>query len=241
MPSFRPSTFVESSGLWTGRGKIGSARFVLFDYNGKRAVAVPALKAVIKPADENDTIDQYWTAGRPEDWQPSSDGKFLNPVGKATALNTGSNLAQFLAELVNAGFPEDLLDAGDASVLDGLDADFDRVQGPERTFKEDGKDVTKRGEILVITKIHAMPGEKPAKGKGKGKASGDDVTVKAETALLKILAENGGEVAKKDLPKMIFDAIPAGDPDRGTIMGIVLDEAFLGGGSWTYADGMLKL
>ena len=242
MPSFKPSNFTEGGGLWEGRGKIEAVKAVLWDYNGKRAVAIPAAAVTISAEDLDTPITQYYSAGRPEDWQPSQDGKTFVAVGKAESINSTCNLALFLAPLVNAGFPEDLLDKDDLTVMVGLDAEFKWVAGPERTFKRaGGAEETKKSDILVVKKVYALPGEGEEKPKKKGKKGsskgGDDMSAKATAAILGILAA-GEEVAKKDLPKLIFEHL-GDDPDRNAVLAMAFDEGFLGDGPWSYTDGVL--
>jgi len=263
--SLNPETFVEGGGLIDDVDvTIDKARFELFDYNGTVIPGVPAL-ALHMTDPEGEEVVQYYSMGKPEDWEPSEDGTTLEAIGSATAIRMTSNGGILLKSLIDAGFPVDKL-GDDISSLDGMKAHVIQIPAPKRTgIKEkpraDGKVYEKT--ILVIGEILTLPWEedeekpkskakakaKPkAKAKAKAKAKpeaeeveeeagDDDVGAKAVAAILEIL-EDAGTVTKKELPAKIFQVMKT-DPDRNAVVKLVFDDEFLAEGPWEYDDGTL--
>lgn len=230
-------------------------RFELFDYGGTIIPGVPAL-GVTLVTEEGDESKQYYSVGSSKDWRPSEDGKELIAVGgaserslKAPALRSTSNLAIFLQNLVDAGFPIDNLGT-DISVMDGLKAHVIQIPAPERKGLKK-KDKRYDDTILVVDEIIALPGEKASKTKAKGKAkakgeeggskSKEDLEAKAQSAVMQMLAEaKGNKVNKTEIPASIFKTFKE-DPDRNEIIAIAFNDDFLAAGPWTYKDGILSL
>lgn len=143
---------------------ITNAAFMLWDYNGKVAVAVPALGVTMRlvgeesDPDESKDHDQYFSCGKTEDFVPNADGSGLVPVGAKTSLNNTCNGGLFLAGLVNVGLPKTVLASGDIRGIIGMRGHVNRVPAPERTGVEPRAD-GRKPEILIMTKLIALPGE----------------------------------------------------------------------------------
>jgi len=262
--SLKPSEHVAGGladdfiGIWTEVG------FVQWDYNGKIAVPVPALKVVVDSEDEG-VITQYWSVGSGKDWIPSTDGKRLVAVGTATGLRSSSNGAILLQSLVNAGFPEDKI-GDDISVFQGLVAHHIRVPAPKRAGLEKVARVDATGKayedtILTVDEIVTLPWEKakpagaPQTKKAAPKAKGAapapatvgqvvapvpppaDIEDEATTFILSLLEEKGS-ITKQQLPTEAFRALTS-NPNRNAIIAVVYKDAFLGAGPWSYADGTI--
>jgi len=247
--SLKPSTYSEGAGLLDDEDVIiKEARFTQFDYNGKLP-AVPAAELTLDRGD-GDTTKQYYSVGKTSDWAPSEDGKTLSAIGKATALVKSSNWAFFVTALVNAGFPENRIEA-DISIFEGLEAHVIRAAAPERKGiikKEKEFEAT----ILVVDKIHKYPWEKATKattGRGKGKAaattkdSPTDSKIEEQTTefVMSVLAENPDGIEKKKLPQMAFAKLKDIPPtDRNKIVKLVFSDEYLSSTPfWVYADGMI--
>jgi hypothetical protein len=116
--SLRPSDFILGGGVPSERNlTVKTAEFCYWNYNGQ-ADATTALKVVFLDDDGAEYI-QYYSAGSPDRFKPSSDGKSLEPVGDASKVSKNSNFFLFIESLVEAGFPENKL-SDDISVLIGL-------------------------------------------------------------------------------------------------------------------------
>ena len=256
--SLNPETFTEGGGLIDDVDvSFKDCLFEMFDYQGKVAVPIPALKATMVTED-GDEMDQFWSMGSANDWIPSEDGSQIVAVGSATGIRSSSNGGIFLKSLIDAGFPVDKL-GDDITVLDGMQAHVIQVPAPKRAGikkakRADGKEY--EDTILIIGEIKTMPWEKSKpKGAPKGKAAGkgkakpkaksaeeahaqdEDLEAKATAAILEIL-EEAGTVSKKELPGKIFQTMKA-DPDRNAVVKLVFSDEFLGSGPWDYDDGVL--
>lgn len=229
---FNPESFSIGGGLLDDVvATVKEARIALFDYNGKAAVAVPAIKLTLAIEGEED-VEQFWSVGKNTDWMPSEDGKKLVAIGKATAIVQSSNGAIFLSSVVNAGFPADKI-TDDITFLEGLQAHWARVPAPKReglvkTPRADGKEF--EATILTIDKIVAMPWEKKVPQAPKAPATtgapataapgaavvtaappaaaaaNGDIAEELQGIILAIVAEVG-EVAKTKLPSLLLPKV----------------------------------
>ena len=133
--------------------RIHSAIFVDdFDYGGT-SPEVTALKLDFL-TDKQELLTQHYSAGGSR-IRSSAGGRAL------TAIPTkNSNFGILMTAMANAGFPKELLQSGDITVLNGLYAYWDghtvnRVGMP-------GRDGPMQKVIAVPTKILSLPGEQPA-------------------------------------------------------------------------------
>ncbi len=215
---------------------IESARFALWDYNGK-SKTVPALRVQYKDG-EDKLHEQYYSCGDIERFVPSDDGKKLLLLGTATALSTGSNVVQYLTSLMNAGFPAAKL-VEDVSTLDGLRCHVQRVTQAKRAgiVQTDDKDRS----ILLVTKILADVGKAKATGpKAVKAATAAPATAAAPTTDADTLAPKtieyivaaavgaGGAINRQAISQKVFQlAMAAKDADKAAVCKLAFDEAFL--------------
>ncbi len=172
--SLRPSEAVEGGAVPVDRNLTWKkCLFNLFDYTKKDGTVVATTTAlrVTLVDDDGLEMEQQYSAGDPERFQPSEDGLTLVPVGSATALSRSSNLYQLLNALVNAGFPENKI-TGDCSVFEGLYAFHIGMPQPKRSGLTQAEPVEggRVPQLSVPSEIHTLPWD-AKKGKGKGKAA----------------------------------------------------------------------
>jgi len=241
-----PDTFVEGAGLLGDVNvKWKEVKFEEWDYDGKVAQAIPALKITMEVEDQEDAVDQYFSCGGAKDWTPSKDGKKLVAVGTATGINKSSNFAILMASLVEAGFPPEKIE-DDCTVFEGLECHMIRVPAPKRpglvsTPRADGKVYEKTNMVVdVISKLPwEAKGKKGTAAKGKAEPEESGVEDKATETIMAILEENPKGLDKKKLASAVFNALKT-DPDRKEIMKIVYDDEFLGSGPWEFEKGIVK-
>lgn len=171
-------------------------------------------------------------------------GKMLVAVGEKTGMNGGSNAALLITSLINAGLPEDLLDTGDVSKVEGTKAHVNRVPAPKRTNlpKRQGPNADREVTVLLITTIISLPGEKPKAGtKGPqavakpGAAAAkpaapvaDGLTDELTMELMGLFAEAGVSSMKKvDIVKGLFKSIDNGNGNKKAIIGLAGKEDVL--------------
>src|SRR3990167_1802900 len=190
--SLNPADAVQGGFLDDADVIIEGASFAIWDYNGK-GKATTALRVAYKDGDDK-LHEQYYSAGSPERYVPSDDGKKLLLTGTATGLSNQSNLVKYLTALVNAGFPVDKL-GDDVSGLVGLRAHVNAVSQPRTNMQNEGdKDRT----ILLVTKIIALPGQKPGGGVSKAAGgAGKTAAAKAVPAAAAASAPTDDEVAER--------------------------------------------
>lgn len=242
--SLRPSSFVEGGGLIDDVDvTVQQATFVLWDYNGQVNPAVPAL-AMTLAQEDGSTIDQYFAAGDAKYFVPSKDdktpaednmGPFLLQVGDKAGLNNNTNAAKFIISLVNAGFPEDKLEKGDISVLEGLKFHLKREAVKRTGLVRTGKNAGREQTVITCAKILSMPGEsKPASTLGKPKANGAAAASnggggheeEATSVLLEVLSEADGTLPKAKLSTMAFQKLK-GNPNQKEISKLLFADTFI--------------
>jgi hypothetical protein len=249
--SLRPSDAQQGGFLDDADVTILGSRFTVWDYQGKGEPTV-ALKVSMQADGDEQVHEQYYSAGRPDKFQPTEDGKTIEPLGGATGLNVSTNALAFLTSLVNAGFPEDRL-GEDASVLEGAVVHVNQVAQPKRPGLKDQKDGK---TYLMVTKIIRLPWEAaphkaapaakgapatkkaapvavaiaapatPAAAAAPAAESNGNMVEKARATVVGILAEKGGTIPKGKLPTEAFRAL-ASDPDRNAVVSLVYKEDFL--------------
>ena len=137
MVSIRPSNFVEGGAVPVDKNLTWrECRFNLFDYTKKTGeVVATTIAARIKYVDDDGTeYEQQYSAGDPERFTPSKDGKTLVAVTEGASLSKSSNFYVLMNALVNAGFPENRIpENGDISVFDGLYTHNIGIPEPKRS------------------------------------------------------------------------------------------------------------
>lgn len=271
--SLRPSTFAQGGGLIDDADvEITRARFGM-GYGGNgggQGDEAVTLQLTLK---DNDGAEhqQYYSAGKgfvpsedPKD--PERSGLELVPVGDKTAPSGSSNMALFIGALINAGYPEDLLDSGDISALEGTKGHVNRIPEPKRggAFVRQGKNADQPKTVLVFTTVTDFPGntvkgkatsaKSTTTGKGgtqagatKGAAkpeANEELVEELKGHLLTVLGESAtGSLKKVALVPALFKAIDKGDANRKELLGLAGKDEVLGnlGEMFEYDGKELKM
>jgi len=199
--SIRPSEFVEGGAVPVDRNLLwGPCRFNLFDYTKKdgTVVATTVAAKIHYKDDEGTEYDQEYSAGDPNRFAPSADGKTLEALTASENLSKSSNYYILMNALINAGFPENRLDE-DISVLDGLYTHNIGIPEPKRSglVREQVEGARER-VISVPDSIIKLPWE------GKGKVAPAKKAVAAP-------AEKDAGDAEADALTMVTEMLAAAD------------------------------
>ena len=234
--SLNPETFTSGGLLDDVDVVVKDAAFLMWDYSGKVAVAVPALGITFRlvgeenDPDESKDHDQYYSCGKPEDFAPTADGSALQIVGAKQSLNNNSNGGLFLASLVAVGVPKSVFETNNIKALTGMRLHVNRVPAPERVGLEQ-REGQRKPEVLVATKLLALPGEGAGSAQSKsglskvspGKANGAASTAINQSRQTPV---QGGQTSQS-----------AGNASSGTesnddeLTAVVLEIALAAGGS----------
>ena len=248
MVSLRPSNFVEGGAVPVDRNLTWKeCRFNLFDYTRKtgEVVATTVAARITYVDDDGAEFVQQYSAGDPERFTPSPDGKKLVAVGTALSLSKSSNFYLLLNALINAGFPENRLDE-DISSLDGLYTHNVGMPEPTRVGlvrPAVAGEAARPRVISIPDQILRLPWEKKAgksgvapktvtrtkqdksnEGEGDGDTSG--VSGKAMKLVEKALAEND-VVTRQQLAVRLFKDL-AKDPDKDAVARLIFQPEFQG-------------
>lgn len=249
--SLKPSDAVQGGGLYDDLDvTIQKCRFQLWDYQGAIKKAVLGLAVTFSIDEEGGgEFEQVYSAGDTKHFVPSADGREAVRVGNLEGLNENTNAIQFLRSLVDSGFDESKI-GSDVSVFEGTRCHVNRKPQPKRPGIKQVEGA-KDKDVLIVTQIHAMPGE--GKGKGKGKTAGKSgvsaspqaavaavapvaaeangaVHDKAVETLLGILAAKGGSIKKAAVAGEAFKVLnKAQDPARNAICQLIFKDEFLSG------------
>jgi hypothetical protein len=240
--SFNPNDAVAGGLLDDADVLIKEARICLWDYNGKANTTCAIRVAFVDGEDKQH--EQYYSVGAPDRYVPSEDGRQVLPVAGATGLNTNSNAFRFIKSLVDSGVPADFI-ATDIGKLDGMRVHVKQFAQEKRAGLNQPQDDKNRTSLLV-TKLIAMPGEKPKGGTTKAataskpatgapasapattNAPSAEVADKAVIYIAQVLAANGGSVSRAKISQLVFQAANAAkDGDKQALTKIVYDEKFL--------------
>ena len=192
----------------------------LYDYNGTAAEG-PSL--AVQMTDEAGNVhDQYYSAGKIEDWMPDDNNEGFVAVSGKAGINTSSNLARFLQSLVEAGFPDERLAEGNLKCLIGLRCHVLQTVVERKGIVRKGANADRPSTVLLVSKIHELPGaaksakpvakapvkaaaapaaQAPASSNGSG-----DLDDEISTVLMEHFASGNTSLAKKDVTKLIFTA-----------------------------------
>lgn len=190
-------------------------------------------------------LEVYYRVGDLDHIAPSADGK--NPVdlnGDNTALMRGgfvvpisskgkvyqnSNFWFFIKKLLEAGYPAERVASGDIGSLTGLYAHWNRVDLPKRDIKDQPADKKNR-DILVVTEVinvgavaakSAKAGAKVGAGKTGvpgANGAGSDLEQRAVDAILVKLAENEGQMAKKEVAPLMLKTFTGAERAQAVTM-----------------------
>lgn len=243
MSETRYATF-DPEGFAVGTGLLDDADVVLkevgfqhFDYNGK-GKATTALRVLMEDA-EGKSHEQYYSVGDPQKFAPSDDGSKVLLTGTATGINSASNFAQFAKSLINAGVPRTLLQTDDIRVIAGLKIHVNAVAQKGKDGAVQKNDAGYDRTLLLATKLIALPGEKPAAGKGKAgskataapaaaEAPSEAIADKVVQYVAQVAKASGGSVARSKVSALVFQAaMKAKDADKTALPKLAFDPDFL--------------
>ena len=233
--SMNPSEFTAGGLIDDVDVTITDALTTMYDFNGTQP---PTPCLALELTDPNKTAHiQYFSAGKPEDWQPEESGEGFIPLSGKTSINNSTNLGKFLASLVDAGYPAENLNDGNLKTLTGMQVHVIQQVVERKGLVRTGKNADRPSTVLLVSKIIALPGAggavagagaaaPKATGAVGGKANGaakatpaaapaagggeDEMDAEISQALQTALLEaEGNTLAKKDVTKVVFAAFGA--------------------------------
>lgn len=218
---FRPGDFVAGGGIPDGVYRVASSEYVPFDYDGNIKDPVTALGWGLVPQtvsgsgaaaqykDADDKLMQHYSVGPMTKFAPSEDKHHLVRTGEQTGPGKNSNFFILITSLINAGFPEDKIDA-DCSVFEGMIAEFKNIAQPKRsglpqsnlvkTDQASDRDRT----IPVPVVIARLPWDKKATVAAKSKAA---ATTAAATTSEAPTESNGASDIETVFAEIIADVL----------------------------------
>ncbi len=248
-------------------GTIREVVYTPWDYDGKRDEHILAVRVTIDVDEDQDHIKekeivQHYSAGKLSEFVPSLDGNepvdlegddmdemaghYAVPIGSKDELNNGSNWADFLTKLEEAGFEDNKYsDDGSLEFLEGVSGHFARVGQRERSGVSNptGEGGQKR-TILVMTEITGYPGGKKKRAvaaktakadktpapaaKSKKKAADEDTIDTLKDLITEVMVaaiEKAGEAVERvKLARLVLKKV--GPDDKEAAMTIINDDAF---------------
>lgn len=206
------------------------------------------LKVRVDGAD--DDIQTTLFAGSADDFEISRDGATLTPVAEGVGLRESSDLAHFMATLLDSGFPaantelfysDSPEDAIDFRAIVGTRVRFVQAKDDEATKRLGPRKDKKTGKSydrqrLEVTKVYALPASRQAtaparaaKGGGKMNGSAKDVSLiaLADDVLVAIVQDKGGSMPKAKLPLAVSTAIDKQDPNREELRRLIYTDDYL--------------
>lgn len=248
---FEPEHQSKGGGLWDGKTvtitsaqartealKNGDGSPVI-DEKTKQQVIQTALyiKGIAEGGDDKERHEEY-SAGDKMVAAPDGEG-FVMKDGTPPKFHASSNIGKFTAALKGSGFDLSTLFANGKQKLSGLvGARF--VFKAEAKIGKDGKPIKdKKGYVknihLPIKYVGAAIGiTAPKPGNGAVAPSNDALAVKAQGAVLAVLAN--GPLSRAELIRSLAIKL-AGDADSNSVIGLVVRDDFHKGQPWVY-DGL---
>lgn len=220
------------------------------------------LSARVDGADEDVTTTMF--AGSSDDFEISEDGKTLEPLAEGGSLRTGTPFFKFLESLIEHGFPDSNFeeDVINFEPMIGTRVTYVQVVDEEATKRlgkkksKDGKKEYARTDLKVSAVLALPAAEAKSGGKsnlkavagGKGKAKQEEpesdeneFNDDAVKALVAVIDDAGGEVAKAKLSVKLAQKIGLKNPNREAIRALALSDEFLAseqGWSWNAKKGL---
>lgn len=200
--SMNPATFTQGGGLPDDLDvEVVSARFALYDYEGKSDEPALVLHVEFKQdEDAENNFHNYYSAGDKAYFVPNEDpkdearnGLYLVKVGDRDGINGGTNCALFINSMITAGVPADLFD-GDMDAIDGLGIHVNQQAQPKRSGLPTRAGQRENKTILLCTRVNFLPGEAPAKGKPAAKPTGKPTPAPAKSTPSKTAAPAASSV-----------------------------------------------
>lgn len=191
------------------------------------------------PRSEGKTAKYEWSAGKQA--RPSADGELLvNEKGEPAVIRKTSNLGRAIEGLAAGGFDRALLYprvgvlVGAKLVLEGVNKVG--ADGKPKTHEYNGKTYNDLDWFPVEYKGGA--GSRVG-GNGAGKTA-EDLTAKAEAAVVAAIVEAGGSIERKDLIRALGTNLK-GDADAIKVTTLVARADFHNGRPWVVEGSTLKL
>jgi hypothetical protein len=222
--------------------EITESRFAMWDYNGTRQEATPALHWKMRDVENGAEYDQYWSAGSETSGFVLVDGgKNLGAPGKQSGMVKDCKAMILLASLFTSGLPADFLAGDDISTLEGAVVHIIQVPDKERKGLKDQKE----GRTTpVVDKVVTLPGEKKA-GKGKAKSTPAPTTASAApeddgelvgvvVATIMGLLEKNGPTARVALGAQVFTELSGNPLKQKAVMAVHKPQ-------WLEGLGMFKI
>ena len=240
--NIRPDLAGEGGGLLDDfDGIIADLKFVMTDYDGSMPEPVPVGQITFDI--DGEEIIQLYSVGGSGDFAPDDTGRGLKKLKSKSALTKTCKYVMLVDSLVQAGFPINRMDAKDCSSIIGTKGHFLRKAVEYKGLKRKRDD--RESTVLLCTKIITLPGEGEVKGKAKGKEKLPDngLVDKVVGIVMGVLAENGGEVTKKDLISALFKntEIAALGNKKGALK-LAADDTWLKSrGEWKLDGGILSI
>lgn len=235
--SMAPSDFEEGSQFLDNVDVSLTAVFGEFEYNNRPDLEpVPALIVTMKDPDGNE-YEQSYTCGDRNNFKATEDGQRLEKIGTATSLHKSCNAAKFLAAMVNARFPEDKLSEEPISIINGTSCRVSQHAAPTQSKKDN--------TILLVDQIYKLPWEKKAQKKGAAKGKTESKAPESENGgsdteatkmILKVLAEAGEAISKKDMVTSVYQEMNAGGNVDVDLITKIATPEFLNAGPWNYSQ-----
>lgn len=248
--------FVSTGGFGEGEAIIKMARFNNWDYRGKVANPVLALRLDLVDVQGGDHEEQL-SAGELRFFVPSSDGKKAVPVGAQQKLNIQTNAVAFLMSLMNADtrgqLAAKLKTSDDISILDGTRLYLISEAAPKRaTIQATPGQEARQQTVLKVQKVLAYAWDAPgtvapsapvaaaaapaaapvaAAAPAAAPAAGGNDDLAAQT-LLNVVANNGGSIPKTAIAGKVFsdpEVKKLAAPVKNAILALVVNDAFLSG------------
>jgi hypothetical protein len=155
---------------------------------------------------------QYYSLGKSEDWAPSAGGEGFIAVSGKTSINATTNLGMFLKSLVENGFPTDILATGNLKSIIGTKCHVLMKQTDRKSLVRPGKDASKPTGVLLVSKIHSLPGaDTKTTTKATGKATAA-VGGKANGKAAPATANSGNDEIDTVLVEKLMEALAENDP-----------------------------
>jgi hypothetical protein len=158
--------------------------------------------------------NQYYSLGKSEDWAPSAGGEGFIAVSGKTSINATTNLGMFLKSLVENGFPTDILATGNLKSIIGTKCHVLMKQTDRKSLVRPGKDASKPTGVLLVSKIHSLPGadtKTTTKAAGAGKAAAT-VGGKPNGKAAPATAASGNDEIDNVLVEKLMEALAENDP-----------------------------
>lgn len=178
-----PENAEKGKGFLEGREvEVLDAGWCQYDADGKWNYPSTCFWMELKAEGLEKNVDQYWSIGKPQDFQPSADGL---SVKASKAMSEQCNLYLLATSLINAGV--------DADVVNSLDENAKLIVGYKFRM---GVFIKNKNDKYGTPVVDELLGD-----------AGSSET-NAFSAIQGILQANDGAVALKDLPKLLGGVAP---------------------------------